>query len=71
MVLINAALNSRTGLPVLREHFMCAPRLALSYDHSSGRSDRNFEVRIFMVKGSVYYPVHDPITRLNLGPNYR
>ena len=50
---------------------MCAPRLALSYDHSSGRSDRNFEVRIFMVKGSVYYPVHDPIARLNLGPNYR
>ena len=50
---------------------MCAPRLALSYDHSSGRSDRNFEVRIFMVKGSVHYPVHDPIARLNLGPNYR
>ena len=71
MMLINAALNSRTGLPVLREHFMRVPRLALPYDHSSGRSDRNFEVRIFMVKGSVYYPVHDPIARLNLGPNYR
>ncbi len=71
MMLINAALNSRTGLPVLREHFMCVPRLALPYDHSSGRSNRNFKIRIFMVKGSVYYPVHDPITRLNLGPNYR
>jgi hypothetical protein len=71
MMLINAALNSRTGLPVLREHFMCVPRLALPYDHSSGGSDRDFKVRIFMVKGSVYYPVHDPITRLNLCPDYR
>ena len=71
MMLINAALNSRTGLPVLRQHFMCVPRLALPYDHGAGRSDRNFEVRIFMVKGSVYYPVYDPITRLNLGPDYR
>jgi len=68
---INAALNSRTGLPVLRQHFMCVPRLALPNDHGSGRSDRNFEIWIFMVKGSVYYPVYDPITRLKLGPDYR
>jgi len=54
MMLINAALNSRTGLPVFRQHFMRVPRLALPYDHGSGRSDRNFKVRIFMVKGSVY-----------------
>src|SRR5882724_4648185 len=69
MMLINAALNSRTGLPVLRQHFMCVPRLALPDDHGSGRSDRNFEIRIFMVKGSIYYPVYDPITRLKLGPD--
>ena len=71
MMLINAALNSRTGLPVLGQHFMRVPRLALPYEHGSGRSDRNFKIRIFMVKGSVYYPVYDPITRLNLGPDYR
>jgi len=71
MMLINAPLDPRTRLPVLRQHFMCVPRLALPYDHGSGRSDRNFKVRIFMVKGSVYYPVHDPIPRLNLGPDYR
>src|SRR4029077_7852555 len=56
MMFINAALNSRTGLPVLRQHFMRVPRLALPHDHGSGRSNRNFEIRIFMVKGSVYYP---------------
>jgi hypothetical protein len=50
---------------------MCVPRLALPYDHGSGRSDRNFEIRIFMVKGSVYYPVYDPIPRLKLGADYR
>jgi hypothetical protein len=50
---------------------MCVPRLALAYDHGSGRSDRNFKIRIFMVKGSVYYPVYDPVTRLKLGPDYR
>ena len=71
MMFINAPLNSRTGLPVLRQHFMCVSRLALPYDHGSGRSDRNFEVRIFVVKGSVYYPVYDSITRLKLGPDYR
>jgi hypothetical protein len=71
MMLINAALNSRTGLPVLRQHFMCVPRLALPYDHGAVRSDRNFKIRIFMVKGSVYYPVYDSITRLNLGPDDR
>ena len=71
MMLINAALNSCTGLPILRQHFMHVPRLALPYDHGSGRSDRNFKIRIFMVKGSVYYPVYDPITRLKLGPDYR
>jgi hypothetical protein len=71
MMLINAALNSRPGLPVLGQHFMCVPRLALPYDHRSGRTDRNFEVRIFMIKGSVYYPVYDPIARLKLGPDYR
>jgi len=64
MMLINAPLNSRTGLPVLRKHFMCVPRLALPYDHGSGRSDRNFKIWIFMVKGSIYHPVHDPIPRL-------
>ena len=71
MMPINAALNSRTRLPVLGQHFMSVPRLALPYNHGSGRSDRNFKVRIFMVKGSVYYPVYDPITRLKLGPDYR
>ena len=70
MMLIDAALNFRSGLPVLRQHFMCVPRLALPYDHGSGRSDRNFKVRIFMVKGSVYHPVYDPITGLKLGPDY-
>ena len=70
-MLINTALNSCTGLPVLRQHFMCVPRLALPYDHGSGRSDCNFKIRIFMVKGGVYYPVYDPITRLKLGPDYR
>jgi hypothetical protein len=64
MMLINAALNPRTGLPVLRQHFMRVPRLVLPYDHGSCRSDRNFKIWIFMVKGSVYYPVHDPIPRL-------
>ena len=49
---------------------MCVPRLALCYDHGSARSDRNFKIRIFMVKGSVYYPVYDPITRLLLRPDY-
>ena len=67
MTLINAPLNSRTGLPVLWQHFMRVPRLALPYDHGSGRSDRNFKIRIFMVKGSVYYPVYDPIPRLKVG----
>jgi hypothetical protein len=43
---------------------MRVPRLAFPYDHGSGRSDRNFKIWIFMVKGSVYYPVHDPIPRL-------
>ena len=71
MMFINAALNSRTGLPVLRQHFMRVPRLALSYDHGSGHSNRNFEIRIFMVKRSVYYPVYDPIPRLKLGADYR
>jgi len=71
MMLINATLNSRTGLPVLRQHFMCVPRLALPYNHGSGRSDCNFKIRIFMVKGSVDYPVYDPIPRLKLGPDYR
>jgi hypothetical protein len=71
MMLINAALNSRPWLPVLRQHFMCVPRLALPYDHGPGSSDRNFKVRIFVVKGSVYYPVYDPITRLKLGPDDR
>jgi hypothetical protein len=71
MMLINAALNSSTGLPVLRQHFMCVPRLALPYDQGSSRSDRNFKIRIFMVKGSVYHPVHDPIARLKIGPDYR
>ena len=71
MVLINAPLNDSTGLPVLRKDFMCVPRLALPYDHGSGRSDRNFEVRIFMVDGGVYNPVHDPIARFDLGPDYR
>jgi hypothetical protein len=71
MMLINAPLNSRTGLPVLRQHFMCVPRLALPYDHGSGRSDRNFKVRIFVVKRSVYYPVYDSITRFLLRPDYR
>src|SRR5260370_36870729 len=71
MTLINAPLNSRTGLPVLWQHFMRVPRLALPYDHGSGRSDRNFKVRIFMVKGRVYYPVYDPIARLKFGPDYR
>ena len=70
MMPINAALNSRTRLPVLGQHFMSVPRLALPYNHGSGRSDRNFKVRIFMVKGSVYYPVNDPITRLLLRPDY-
>ena len=71
MMLIHTPLNPRTGLPVLRQHFMCVPRLALAYDHGSGRSDRNFKIRIFMVKRSVYCPVYDPITRLKLGPDYR
>ena len=71
MMPINAALNSRTRLPVLGQHFMSVPRLALPYNHGSGRSDRNFKIRIFMVKGSVYYPVNDPITRLLLRPDYR
>jgi hypothetical protein len=71
MMLINPALNSRTGLPVFRQRLMCVPRLALPYDHGSGRSDSNFKVRIFTVQGSVYYPVYDAITRLNLGPDYR
>jgi len=71
MMLINAALNSRTWLPVLRQHFIRVPRLALPYDHGSGRSDRNFKVRIFMVKGSVYYPIYDSITRFLLRPDYR
>src|SRR5260370_40802172 len=64
-------LTPRTGLPVLRQRFMCVPRLALAYDHGSGRSDRNFKIRIFLVKGSVYYPVYDPVTRLKLGPDDR
>ena len=71
MMPINAALNSRTRLPVLGQHFMSVPRLALPYNHGSGRSDRNFEVRIFMVKGGVYYPVYDSITRFLLRPDYR
>ena len=50
---------------------MRIPRLALRYDHGSGRSDRNFEIRIFVVKGSVYYPVYDPIPRLKLSADYR
>jgi hypothetical protein len=64
MVLIHTPLNSRSWLPVIRQHFMCVPRLALRYHHGPGRSNRNFKIRIFMVKGSVYYPVHDPIPRL-------
>jgi len=64
MMLINAALNSRTRHPVFRQHFMCVPRLALPYDHGSSRSDGNFKIRIFMVKRGVYYPVYDPIPRL-------
>ena len=71
MMLINAALNSRARLPVFRQRFMCVARLALPHDHSSGRSDRNFKIRIFMIKGSVYYPVDDPITRLLFRPDYR
>jgi hypothetical protein len=66
MMPVNAALNYRTGFPIFRQHFVCVPRLAFRNDHSSGRSDRNFEVRIFMVDGGVYYPVYDPITRLLL-----
>ena len=71
MMLINAALNPRTGLPVLGQHFMCVPRLALPHNHGSGRSDRNFKVRIFMVEGGVYYPIYDSITRFLLRPDYR
>ncbi len=71
MMLINAALNSRSWLPVFGQHFMRVPRLALRYHHGSRRSDRNFKIRIFMVKRSVYYPVHHPIPRLKLGPDYR
>src|ERR1017187_6669968 len=66
---VNAALNYRARLPVLRQHFPGVPRLAFPHDHGSGRSNRNFEVRIFMVDGGVYYPVYDPITRLSLSPD--
>src|SRR5450631_1409044 len=69
MMLVYAPLNYRAGLPALRQLLMCAPRLAFPHDHGSGRSDRNFEVRIFMVGGGVYYPVYDPITRLSLSPD--
>src|SRR4029077_8999900 len=71
MMLIHTPLNPRTRIPVLGQHFMCVPRLALAYDHGSGGSDGNFKIRIFMVKRSVYYPVYDPITRLKLGPDDR
>ena len=70
-MLLNAPLNSRSRHPLHRQHFICIPGLTLPYDYGSGRSDRNFKIRIFMVKGSVYDPVHNPITRLLLGPDDR
>src|SRR5229473_6327948 len=69
MVPINASPNYHTGLPVLGQHFMCVLRLAFPHDHGSGRSDCNFEVGIFVVDGSVYYPVNDPVTRLQFRPD--
>lgn len=67
MPLVDAALNYRTGLPIFRQHFMRVPRLALCNHHDSRGTDSNFEVRIFMIDGSVDHPVYDPVTRLSLG----
>jgi hypothetical protein len=69
MMPVNVPLHYRAGLPAFRQHFVRAPRLAFPHDHGSSRSDRNFEIRIFMVDGGVYYPVHDPITRFSLNPD--